>query len=218
MWDFLAKIINMNLIFDIGANKGLFTDKCLELNPNVKVVLVEPNPQLYNFLKNKYKPNPSIIVLDSLVSEKSNEYIDFFLSNADTISTASKEWINSSRFTKHYFWNNSIKKLSTNLDELVNSYGIPDLIKIDVEGYEYEVIKGLSKKIKEICFEWAEEQYVNINKTCDYLINLGYTEFGYIEGDEYLKKPDLFCEWSNLEIHNNIDIDRKEKWGMIWVK
>jgi len=208
----------MNLIFDIGANKGFFTDKCLEKNPNAKIILVEPNPNLYNFLKKKYHSNSSLIILDYLVSEKSNEEIEFFISNADTISTASKEWINSSRFTNQYFWSNSLKKFSINLDDLIATYGVPDLVKIDVEGYEYEVIKGLSKKIKEICFEWAEEQYVNINKTCNHLIDLGYEEFGYIEGDEYLKKPERFGVWEKLSIHDDIDIHRKEKWGMVWIK
>lgn len=208
----------MNLIFDIGANQGLFSDRCISVFPSTKIILIEPNPFLVSKLKEKYNNIENITILNNLVSENSEELIDFYISNADTISTASKDWITSSRFSKNYSWNKVLKILSINLDTLIKNYGIPNLIKIDVEGYEYEVIKGLSIKANEICFEWAEEQYEKINKTCDYLMSLGYTEFGYIEGDEHLLRPKTYTTWDKCEIHNNIDPNRKEKWGMIWVK
>jgi FkbM family methyltransferase len=208
----------MDLIFDIGANRGLFTDKCLNNHPNVKIIAVEPNPNLYLFLNKKYEGNNNIIVLDNVVSSSDGQAIDFYISNTDTISTASKEWITESRFTNQYRWGQAIKINSISLDKLIKDYNIPNLIKIDVEGYELEVISGLTSKVNEICFEWAEEQYLRINQTCEHLMNIGYTEFGYIEGDEYLTKPKKYTNWYDLEIHNDIDVNRKNKWGMIWVK
>ena len=207
----------MDLIFDVGANVGNFTDRCLELYPNCKVVLVEPNIELYSKLKNKFF-NKNVVIIEDLVSTESDKKIQFHISNADTISTASIDWINNSRFSNNYKWNSTIVKNTISLDDLVINHKTPDLIKIDVEGYELEVIKGLSNKQKEICFEWAEEQYVNINKTCEHLKSIGYTDFGVIYGDEYLKKPEIYTSWEECEIHNDIDINRKDKWGMIWVK
>ena len=123
------------------------------------------------------------------------------------------------RITKKIINNfNPIKIKSTSLDNLIKIYGNPDIIKIDVEGYELEVLKGLTKKSNEICFEWAEEQYDNINKTIKHLQTLGYSEFGYIIGDEYMKKPDIYTSWDDSDFHKDINSSRKEKWGMIWVK
>lgn len=205
-------------ILDIGANRGLFTDKCIENFNNLKVVMVEANPQLYEYLKSKYINNNNITILNNLVSSEDETLKDFYLSNADTISTASIDWINNSRFSKTHEWYQPIKIKSITLDKLIEIHKDFNLIKIDVEGYELEVIKGLTKKHCEICFEWAEEEKYKINKTCEYLQNIGYKEFGYILGDEYLKKPDYFTSWENSSFNHEIDLHRKEKWGMMWVK
>jgi FkbM family methyltransferase len=206
-------------IFDIGANRGLFTDKCLTMfGDELKILTIEANPTLCTFLEEKYKFNNSVTVINTLMSVKDNELVDFFISNADTISTSSLEWVNKSRFTNDYVWHTTLKLKSSTIDSLILKYGDPDLIKIDVEGYELEVLKGLTKKTNEICFEWAEEQYENINKTVAHLQLLGYNEFGYIMGDEYMKKPDTYTLWEHSDFHKDINPDRKEKWGMIWTK
>jgi FkbM family methyltransferase len=205
------------LIFDIGGNIGMFSEKCFIKYPESKIVIIEPNDNLLIEIKNRLQ-DKNYILKNNLVSTNSNEEIDFFISNANTISTASLDWINNSRFSENYTWNNLVKKTTINLDDLIKEHGNPDLIKIDVEGYELEVLMGLSEKQKDICFEWAEEQYEKINKSCEHLIKIGYKEFGFVYGDEYLKTPEKYSSWNECEIHKDINVLRKEKWGMIWVK
>lgn len=131
---------------------------------------------------------------------------------------SSHDWVYNSRFAGHFNWRSPIKINSISLDNIVDKHGVPDLIKIDVEGYEYEVLKDLNKKVKEICFEWAEEQYEKIEKSIEHLISLGYENFGYILGDDYMKKPSKYTNWAESDFHVDINPSRKEKWGMIWVK
>jgi len=207
----------MKIIFDIGANLGDFTQECLNRYPDTTVIAVEANDELVEKLKERFL-NKNVIILNSLVSSKSGEELDFFISSAHTISTASKNWVKNSRFANTYEWNRLVKKRSITIDDLINAYGNPDLIKIDVEGYELEVIKGLREKQKYLCFEWTEEEFENVNIICDYLKSIGYEEFGFTYTDEYLKFPDIFSSWIECGIHNDIDMNRKDRWGMIWVK
>jgi len=207
---------NKKLIFDVGAHHGLFTDVCKERFPDAKIISVEANEELWGNLHLKYEFDPTVVVINYLVSDVTADFKTFHISNYDQISTASEDWIENSRFSGHNF-DKKVGVVTVNLDSLIKIFGKPDLIKIDVEGYEYEVIGGLNQKVDEICFEWAEEQYEKINLTCQKLQQLGYKNFGYILGDEYLKRPDKFTTWETSDFHNIVKPEEKDKWGMIWV-
>jgi len=105
----------MDIIFDIGANEGKFTDVCLIKFPNAKIIVIEPNNYLYNKLIVKYSNNKNIIVLDYLVSTNNDELLDFYISNASTISTASTDFIHNSRFSGLHEWYDPMKKKTINL-------------------------------------------------------------------------------------------------------
>jgi FkbM family methyltransferase len=232
----------MNLIFDIGYNVGEFSQTCFDKYPNCKVIAVEANPSLYEN-SNKNNQNNNLILLNYLVSNKDNEKLDFFVSPYATgVSTASLEFMENSRFTKgsknlpekSIKWADPIKINTITIDTLINKYGVPDLIKIDVEGYEYNVLLGLTKKINDICFEWHEEEYQNLCMILDHLENIGYKEFGIIgwfdegdvfekatfseKGDPYLEYPKTFYSRKDLEIEKLINSERRINYGMFFAK
>ena len=58
------------------------------------------------------------------------------------------------------FYNTKYKEIickKTTIDKLIEKYGKPNLIKIDVEGGEYSCILSLTQKVDLLCFEWASE-------------------------------------------------------------
>jgi hypothetical protein len=67
----------------------------------------------------------------------------------------------------------------TTLDKLIEQFGIPSFIKIDVEGFEYEVIKGLSKPVKALSLEFTPEIIESTYKCINYLQQLGKINLNY---------------------------------------
>jgi FkbM family methyltransferase len=198
-----------NLAFDIGCNIGNYT-RALLTNKFSKVVSVDPNP----FLFMNSNDDRVIRVVEACSDKKST--IPFYFSNSHTVSTASKNWVTNSRFSKQCIWK-EYSVPSTTIDDIVSCYGIPDHIKIDVEGYEEQVLKGMSKKYSpEICFEWAEEEGGSALRCVDYLHNLGYTKFGFMLDDTFLKKPEKFYSIDEFKKVFLFVPERKTNWGMIW--
>lgn len=205
------------ILYDIGANRGLYTDA--NMKDYDECVLVEANPELCSLLQEKYRGNPSIKIVQKIVTNKESEV--FYISNADTISTVDTEWIQKSRFSNNYSWRPLENITCVSLDSLIEEHGEPTFIKIDVEGYEYAVVQSLHKKVMSLCFEWAEEKKDEILLTLQYLYNLGYTRFALQMEDNYNHKVSEE-EWLTYEyiysfMEMGCDPSRKQRWGMIWV-
>ena len=236
----------MNLIFDIGANLGLFTEACLTTFPGCRVVAVEANPNLINELHKRFR-DYNVILLNELVGTVMGEEAPFYICSGDTLSTAKKKWTTHSRFAGqrrydasgndvHSWMNQGLTMECVNLDWLVSKYGSPDLIKIDVEGYELEVLRGLSTRQGRICFEFCEEFFDETEAACNHLQSIGYSEFSFTCGGESgrLLRRDYpvlppgtessppessYRSWGECdELRKGIVPDRKILWGNIWVR
>jgi hypothetical protein len=69
----------------------------------------------------------------------------------------------------------------TTLDSLIEEFGSPGFIKIDVEGYEFEVLSGLSRPVRALSFEFPE-YLAAASQRVERLCSLGNTEFNYSLG------------------------------------
>jgi len=207
----------VDLIFDIGANVGKYTAMCLNTFPGCTVIAVEPNPKLVPGLRAKFE-GQNVHVVGKAVSDKAEGTVTFYPCATSALSTISKEWVEESRFSAKYRWGKGIEVPCTTVDELVDMFGVPDLIKVDVEGHELAVVTGMSKAYAPISLEWAEEMYDNANLVCARLHEIGYRDFGYTEGSTLLCPPVTYTAWKDSKIHEDIKPDRRKRWGDIWAK
>ncbi len=170
---FYSQFINKNdLCFDIGANYGNRTETFLKLG--ARVVTVEPQPNESRFLNIKFGQKINLVV-KAIGAKKKIQTM--YLNEDSAISSLSEEWIEKVSQTKrfkHIKWNNKLEVEVTTLDELIKEFGIPDFCKIDVEGYELEVLKGLSQSIKQLSFEFTVPEFTDKAVECvEILSNLG---------------------------------------------
>jgi FkbM family methyltransferase len=208
----------MNLIFDIGANLGSTVK--IFIRKSKKIVAFEPNKLLVNNLKEMFK-HDNVIIDTRALSNKVGTKV-FNVSNADSLSTFSEDWIHNSRFSNTITWDTQIEVETTTLDNIIEEYGIPDYVKIDVEGYEYEVLSSLTKFLPDtlFAFEWAEETKDKICLILEHVNNLGYRSFGYTEEDKVLFDGEI--DWVGyekfLKTVEEFKPERKVRWGMIYFK
>jgi FkbM family methyltransferase len=141
-----------DLCFDIGANMGSRVSSFLMLN--AKVVAVEPQKICFTELEKVFSNYP-VTLVNKGVGEKEEEK-DFYMSSNHLMSSFSKEWIEGTKkmFTKDN-WDKVEKMQITTLDKMIVEYGKPQFIKIDTEGFEVEVLKGLSQPIKALSVEYT---------------------------------------------------------------
>jgi hypothetical protein len=105
------------------------------------------------------------------------------------------------------------------LDRMIELYGIPDLIKIDVEGGEYDCVCSLTQKVDQLCFEWASEVDHITFQCLDHLQTIGFTQFYVQYGDDYTFRP-AETEYFEADITKYIlsQTVPKDHWGMMWCK
>ncbi|HMD00769.1 MAG TPA: FkbM family methyltransferase, partial [Ferruginibacter sp.] len=147
-----------SLIFDIGANDGHKTAAFAVLAN--KVIACEPDPKNIGILNARFKKQTGVSIEPIAVSDQIGTTDLYVHESGSAVNTINPEWKrilekeNNGRWDKPIlFSDTSIKVNTTTLDQLIVKHGVPDYIKIDVEGNELNVLKGLSQPVQFISFE-----------------------------------------------------------------
>lgn len=137
-----------SLCFDIGANIGLKSEIFSELG--ARVIIVEPQSECIRMLKRKFTKNE--VILQKGVGAENGKR-ELFISRNHQLSSFLPDWAEQTGFDNPNLVQMEKIDMLT-IDSLIEAYGCPDFIKIDVEGYELEALSGLSKNFKTLSFEY----------------------------------------------------------------
>jgi FkbM family methyltransferase len=164
--DFLSERIPPGGVFlDLGANIGAILTPLSRRRNDIKIVCVEASPRIFGYLEKNLAANGlmDISKINKALYYTDNDELDFF-SPDEKFGKGSLSPV---------FTNEAQKVATIRLDTLVGQLLLPkvDMIKIDVEGYEYHVFKGAEtlmsgNEAPDIIFEfvdWAERNAIGIS-------------------------------------------------------
>jgi FkbM family methyltransferase len=144
-----------DLCFDLGAHVGDRIRAWTRLG--ARVVALEPHPAFADLLDRWYGGRSDVTLLNEAVGARPGATKLFVSQKNPTLSTLSPEWIHAiqrSRQFRGIEWETTVQVDVTTLDCLIHAHGLPVFCKIDVEGYELEVLNGLSEAIPALSLEY----------------------------------------------------------------
>lgn len=174
-------LLNNDLVFDVGANVGNRVDIFLSLG--CRVVAVEPQRDCVRYLESRFVDK---IRIEEVGLGAAPDYKTLYESDNSVLSTFSDSYIDKVKAKRHAtsFWRPANKIRIMTLDQLIEKYGTPSFIKIDVEGYELEVLKGLTRIAGIISFEYTVPELTGELREClERLHEIGYNSFNYSVGE-----------------------------------
>jgi FkbM family methyltransferase len=119
------------------------------LRLGAKVIAFEPQRDCIQELQARLGSHPHLVPINAAVGSSSGQRT-FYIERHRTASSLVKDWQGEVV--------GSVEVPVTTLDDAIAKFGVPQHCKIDVEGYELEVLKGLSRAIPTLSYEYHLRQ------------------------------------------------------------
>jgi FkbM family methyltransferase len=152
------------------------------------VIGVEPQPSCLRLLRRWYGRRPEITLVGEAVGAQAGVQPLWVSAGTPTLTTLSPAWIAAVQQAESFAaarWQRSITVQVTTLDALIAQYGEPVFCKIDIEGYELEALRGLSRPLAALSFEFIPVSRALAVACVLRLCELGEYEFNWSLGEQH---------------------------------
>lgn len=169
-----------DVCFDIGAHLGDRVHVWSRLG--AQVIALEPHPGCMKWLRRWYQRHPNVVLIEQAVGAHAGTATLWISRLTPSVSTLSHQWLTTVRQTPRFAgvrWNEQVQVTVTTLDALIAQYGKPAFCKIDVEGAELDVLKGLSQALPAFSFEYIPAMIETAIGCIDRLSELGNYEYNW---------------------------------------
>ncbi len=187
-----------DLVFDVGAHIGDRTAAFAALG--ARVVALEPQPRARRWLVRLAGRRGAVTVRPEAVGRTPGKAQLQVSGRTPTVSTLDPGWARTMTERNPGFrrvrWDRQVEVSVTTLDRLVEEYGMPVFCKIDVEGHEAEVLRGLSRPIPALSVEFVAGSLHVAAAAVEHIEGLAPYEFNAVTGEE---RSFLFPRWRTGE-------------------
>jgi FkbM family methyltransferase len=174
------------LCFDVGAHAGNRVRCWRQLG--ARVVAIEPQPDFVRILRWLYGRDEGVEIVPLAVG-RSAGFAELLVSErTPTVTTLSQDWVEhvqrDPRF-KSVSWSRRERVEVVTLQSLIARHGEPDFVKVDVEGFEAEVLAGLETPVRGLSFEYLPATRDVALDCIERLTALGRYRFNWSPGESH---------------------------------
>lgn len=190
-----------DLCFDVGANLGNRV-RCFRAL-GCRVIAIEPQSFCLRALQKEFGRDDQVKIVPVALGAAPGT-AKLKTSKVHVLSTLSPSFVEKTRESGRFAavsWSGEEEVKLTTLDALIAEHGMPRFVKIDVEGFESEVLAGLSQAVPGLSFEWTPEIPGNASACIERLGKLGSYEYNYSWGESMrLARPQWLSPEAMLRV------------------
>jgi FkbM family methyltransferase len=171
----ILDLLKNKFVFDVGCNVG---NKTLAYqSAGASVIGFEPQPEVAAVYQQRTGAPVEVIALADEESTK-----PFWRNQSGSgLSSMCKEFMDAWQPIRKDPWDEPVSIPTSTLDHMISKYGRPYYIKLDVEGFELQVLQGLSQPVEIISLEWSTPCKEAGYACLDYLGRTNY--YNFVIGD-----------------------------------
>jgi membrane glycosyltransferase len=191
-----------DLVFDLGAHVGDRVASFRRLGADV--VALEPQPGPAGVIDRLFWDDGRVTLVQAAVGPREGEVMLKVNRANPTVSTASADFLRAADGAPGWegqAWDGEITVPMTTLDRLIEQHGRPSFVKIDVEGYELDVLNGLSVAVPALSFEFTTIQMSVALACIERLARIGAYRFDLSLGESHQLRFGRFVYPEELVAH-----------------